>query len=56
MNPEKFVDGDTSRETEKTNANSYLLSELTQASELFKLRILGKLKNLMLFQNLKLYN
>jgi DEAD/DEAH box helicase domain-containing protein len=45
INAEKFVDGDISVETENTNADSYLLSELTQANELFKLRILGKLKN-----------
>jgi DEAD/DEAH box helicase domain-containing protein len=45
INAEKFVDGDISIETENINADSYLLSELTQANELFKLRILGKLKN-----------
>ncbi|WP_278034954.1 hypothetical protein [Flavobacterium nitratireducens] len=45
LNAEKFVDGDITIETENINADSYLLSELTQANELFKLRILGKLKN-----------
>jgi DEAD/DEAH box helicase domain-containing protein len=45
INAEKFVDGDITIETENINAESYLLSDLTQANELFKLRILGKLKN-----------
>jgi DEAD/DEAH box helicase domain-containing protein len=45
INAEKFLNGDFTVESEKTNADSYLLSELTQANELFKLRILGKLKN-----------
>lgn len=45
INAEKFVGGEITIETENTNGDSYLLSDLTQANELFKLRILGKLKN-----------
>lgn len=45
LNAEKFVNGDISIATESTNGDSYLMSDLTQANELFKLRIMGKLRN-----------
>ena len=46
LNAEKFVNGDISIATESTNGDSFLMSDLTQANELFKLRIMGKLRNL----------
>jgi DEAD/DEAH box helicase domain-containing protein len=51
LNAEKFVDGEINIETENTCSDSYLLSDLTQANELFKLRILGKLKNFNVVSN-----
>ena len=50
-NAEKLIAGEINIDVEKPNGDSYLLSDLTQANELFKLKVLARLKDFdMLFK------
>ena len=42
---EKLLKGKLNIEIEQPNGDSYLLSDLTQANELFKLKVLARLKD-----------
>jgi len=44
-NAQKLIDGDVNISTERPTADSYLLSDLTESNELFKLVLLARLKD-----------
>ena len=45
ISAEKLLNGELNVEVEQPNRDSYLLSDLTQANELFKLKVLARLKD-----------
>lgn len=54
INANKLLEGERTVETEKPSANSYFLSDLTQANELFKLTLFARLKDFNVLSKLEI--
>ena len=44
-NAEKLMNGELNVDTEQPNGDSYLISDLTQSNDLFKVKVFGRLKD-----------